>query len=208
MSIRAAFTNVSWKATILVAVGVMILYAPNVLSEDVGIDFITLLIVCPLSATISFILIISAFVMRKTKMAAGLLVSGITIIFVSFIMFLLVPYYASGLIFTIKDRYYWSQGKERYKEAFESQPAIPHDLNHVPFRLWGFVGGTQVWLVFDPSDHLDASIGHDGFVPNIPCPVWRTEKLSPNYYAVYQDAELFWDRCTDDGQPGPVARIP
>ena len=83
----------------------MILYAPNVLSEDVGIDFITLLVLCPLSATISFMLITSAFVMRKTEVAGGLLVSGNTIILVSFTMFLLVPYYASGIIFTMEDRY-------------------------------------------------------------------------------------------------------
>ena len=193
--------NTKWRTTILVAVAVALIYVPYILlGTDMRILFFTLIIIAPMSAIVSLILIMVAFPTRKNRMMPETLASGFTIALVSATM-LLTPYFLGKSILAFENKAYWTLGKKKYKEELRLQHPVHGDSSHVLLRLWGFVGGTDVWIVFDPSDRLGDFRGYSGLAPNIPCPVWGIEELAKNYYVVYDDDHYSWDNCPDDARP-------
>ena len=146
MNIRVALnlTNVRWRTTFFVGVATVLIYAPFVFSRDVGIFFFTLLILCSASAITSIMLLVGAFSLRKSSLAAGLVVNGVTITLVSVTMFFVTPFYSEKTILALENKALWMMDKKKYKEALRSQPPQRNELSHILFRLWGFVGGTDV----------------------------------------------------------------
>jgi hypothetical protein len=107
---------------------------------------------------------------------------------------------AYEMSFAIRGPVRWALGRAEFKAQMERLPEPPKgELKHLDWDGWGFAGmGTEVYLVFDPTDSLaGAAASHRAEkVPGVPCKFDRARRLEKNWYAVVYFTDQSWSVCT------------
>jgi len=94
----------------------------------------------------------------------------------------------------------WMLLSRTYESQLLNQPSPANgDLRHMEWDGWGFVGAgeTTVYLVYDPSDSLQAMTGirRTQKPRGVPCAVYSISRLEQHWYSVQFFADTGWDSC-------------
>jgi len=138
---------------------------------------------------------------------ALLLVAGLTIrrYAMSSLLMLAVFFAACWTLLRVSDDVRtvgrWIIYKNTYKAEVLSQPSSTDSrLKHVEWDDWGGfagVGGTVLYLVFDPNDSLAsaARTGFPGKFSGLPCEVLHVRRVESQWYIVLFYSETDWEHC-------------
>lgn len=93
----------------------------------------------------------------------------------------------------------WAIWSRSYKEQVAALPA-PRDVffKHSEWDGWGFGGsGTVMYLVFDPSNVLEAASRQrkSGKFSGLPCEVAQVNKMEDQWYTVLFYTDTEWQSC-------------
>jgi hypothetical protein len=150
-----------------------------------------LFLVMPCLALLLLVLLVLLMFRRTRGLAANLLVGTL----------LLVGITTIGWRFqaTLRPKLRWSIYSQTFKRQVLAQPSNPSgDFKHIEWDGWGGgpVGDWSVYVVFDPTDSLNAEAGHKnpGRIRGIPCEAENIQKLEPHWYSVTL-MNAWWERC-------------
>jgi hypothetical protein len=118
-------------------------------------------------------------------------------------MFVIFPIFSWFLFRTsnnLRTSSRWLIHSTEYKARLNVQPdPKAGQLKHIEWDAWGFAGSaTFVYLVFDPSDSLNAATqkADPGKPDGIPCKVAGVHRLESHWYTVLFFTDTGWDYCT------------
>ncbi len=102
--------------------------------------------------------------------------------------------------FAVRGPVRWALHRGEFKAQVERLPEPPKgELKHLDWDGWGFAGmGTEVYLVFDPTDSLArAAASHrPDKAAGVPCKFDRARRLERHWYAVVYYTDQRWRECT------------
>lgn len=190
-SIRSIFSDAPycWRLTGGLVACLMLTVLALVFAES---DLAGLLAVAMTLITV-VLLIVVAVVTQRGRRRVTLL---------ALVVYVLVPTVLLAHFWEFRDHARWFLLSGAYEAKVLAQPVAANgELKHVVWDGAGFAGqDTDIYLVFDPTNSLAASVG--GRPPvlaaGLPCVVDRVTRLESHWYAVAFYTDIFWvhGECT------------
>jgi hypothetical protein len=174
--------------------GSMVVFAAiGLLNSDASL-FLSIFIDAVLSVSIIFLLIYAAFGKNRRRSFRQLLT--LVILWIVATCFFL---FDRTHPIAIRSNARWLVSSGDDKAQVLAQPQPPNgELKHVDWDGWGmFAQNTEVYLVYDPADSLQAAAlsGQPGKFGGIPCQVLSVRRLESRWYSVIFYTGETWDHC-------------
>jgi hypothetical protein len=185
----------SWRLPLYTALATTVIFLLDALAEPDGLLYFLLTI---LVIVLLLVFIVSASVGKNRARCVSILSVLMVYSILSFALF--------RNEYAIRNAARWFLWSRRYKAEVLAQSApVNGEFRHVEWDGWGFpgAGDTTVYLVFDPTDSLDAAAKRHqpGKFDGIPCRVPLVSRMQNRWYAVLFYTDERWGKPNRDCSP-------
>lgn len=181
------FMGFSWKYALYMAIGVIVVLLPIVISDSF-IGWILYILSVPVISLCLLAFVLIAAIRRKLLQSLSIFLTLVTYLAVSWVL-------ATNSI-NVRATTRWMFWSKTYKAEVMAQPSSPEGgLRHIEWDSWGMAGqDTIMYLIFDPNNSLDlaAKSRASGKAVGLPCDVWKVHRLENHWYSVVFYTNTGW----------------